>query len=596
MELIILPIPTEIKNQTKTFIDVFVDSLATGISGLILIFLIDAFDVSTQGISVLILALVLGWMYLAHKVRNEYLQSFKSRLEQVKGNHSPQKLPDLSDRSVLEGMKRVLEHGNTNQILYLLRQLREVKDNRLFESVAQLLDHPVAELRAEALLVLQDYHKNLIPDRVKELTQDPSQQVKIRAFEYLIEHEPEDKLALMVNYLQDADYRIQGAALVCIARETSDNAILRDLFQVNFRIGEALADLNKIADPAELRSNKISIAKAIGYAHLPKLYPYLLAFMEDEDPEVAKHALVAAGSSLSPEFVGVLAGYLGHDALSESARQGLLKYGSESVPFLANYAAKSGTPIESIRAFPAVLKEINSQEAVDLLFELLDYGDMVVRKEALRALNRLRNKHPYLRFHSKSIPQRILKEAQLYQDTLSALYGQIRLKDNRPAHPPRDPAEAQEARLGLITLLERRLDGNLERIFRLMGLKYPAEDVYSIYRNIRSDKQDLRLNALEFLDNLLEPSLRKVLIPIIETAMVEGISEAAVRKLNLRIPGEFECLGMLLQGKDMRVRFSTLYLIGQLGDPRYVPLVESCLQSESPKIRQVAQEILDGFS
>lgn len=594
MELIILPIPTEIKNQTKTFIDVFIDSLATGISGLILIFLIDAFDVSTRGISLLILLLVVGWMYLAHRVRREYLRSFKAKLEPIHDADAARKAPDISDADVLEGMRRVLQKGSEKQILYVLGQAREAGENRLFDSIVALLDHPAADVRAEALRALQVYRKNPLLDRVHQLTRDPSQQVKIGAFEYLIQHEPEDKLALMVNYLQDVDYRVQGAALVCIARETSDNAILRDLFQLNFRIGESLAELKHITNEAELRSNKISIAKAIGYARLPKLYPYLVSFMEDADREVAQHALVAAGNSLSPEFVGVMVGFLANEDLRESARKGLLKYGSESVAFLAHYVKQANTPVESIRVFPAILKEINSQEAVNLLFELLDYGDMVVRKEALRALNRLRSDHPYLRFHSRSIPKRILEEAQLYQDTLSALYGQIQIRQKN--HEVQEVAavlsEAKEARLGLITLLERRLDGNLERIFRLLGLKYPSEDVYSIYRNIRSEKQDLRLNALEFLDNLLEPSLRKVLIPIIETAMVEGVSEAAVRKLNLRIPNEFECLGMLLQGKDVRIKFSALYLIGQLNDQAYIPLLNSCKQSESAKIRQVATDIL----
>ena len=46
IELLALPVPTEIKNQAKTFIDVVVDSLATGLSGIILITLVNVLAIS----------------------------------------------------------------------------------------------------------------------------------------------------------------------------------------------------------------------------------------------------------------------------------------------------------------------------------------------------------------------------------------------------------------------------------------------------------------------------------------------------------------------------------------------------------------------
>jgi AAA family ATP:ADP antiporter len=42
-ELLILPIPMAIKSQAKTFIDIFVDTTATGIGGILLIFIVNGF-------------------------------------------------------------------------------------------------------------------------------------------------------------------------------------------------------------------------------------------------------------------------------------------------------------------------------------------------------------------------------------------------------------------------------------------------------------------------------------------------------------------------------------------------------------------------
>ena len=74
-----------------------------------------------------------------------------------------------------------------------------------------------------------------------------------------------------------------------------------------------------------------------------------------------------------------------------------------------------------------------------------------------------------------------------------------------------DQLEVFEARKSLMEILKRRLDDHLERIFKLLGLKYPPEEIDTIYQNIKSDKPDLRLNAVEFLDNLLEVNLKRMM-------------------------------------------------------------------------------------
>jgi AAA family ATP:ADP antiporter len=214
--------------------------------------------------------------------------------------------------------------------------------------------------------------------------------------------------------------------------------------------------------------------------------------------------------------------------------------------------------------------------------------------EALRSLNNLKINHPQLRFHHKLVIKRILDEARLYMDTLVALYAQITAIDPNERYQQQELAEKQlEARKGLVILLERRLDGNLERIFRLLGLKYPPDDILTIYQGLHSKTPDMRINAVEFLDNLLETNLKRVLVPIVETALLENISEATIKNLNLKIPDEFECLSMLLAGKDVKVKLTVLYLISQTGNKKYLPLVRKYEKDINPKIKtSVAQTIV----
>ncbi|MEZ4850794.1 MAG: hypothetical protein R3B93_19695 [Bacteroidia bacterium] len=57
----------------------------------------------------------------------------------------------------------------------------------------------------------------------------------------------------------------------------------------------------------------------------------------------------------------------------------------------------------------------------------------------------------------------------------------------------------QALRQNLINLLESVLNTNLERIFRLLGLKYLPEDILPIYENIQSEHTwtcvQMRLNT-----------------------------------------------------------------------------------------------------
>ena len=183
----------------------------------------------------------------------------------------------------------------------------------------------------------------------------------------------------------------------------------------------------------------------------------------------------------------------------------LANYGNGIIDQFNVEIMKPDPDYEIIRNIPKVMEKIGSQMSVNFLFELLDFGDSAVRSESLRSLNQLKIQFPHLIFSNKQIVNTILDEAKLYLDTLSALYIlQTRIDKIKEISNKNSVDEVYEARKSLIVLLEHRLDDNLERIFRLLGLKYPPGEIDTVYRNLKSDKPDLRVNAIEFLDNLLE--------------------------------------------------------------------------------------------
>ena len=487
----------------------------------------------------------------------------------------------------------MLQKGTEKQLIYVLRKIKEMPDDRLFDDVSRLIDHPSAHVRAEVLGCLYFFNIRENVEKILPLINDSDQQVKIAAFDYLITHSREKRDELMWKYLQEKDSRVRGAALVSLAMETRNNPELKMKFDLDGRINKKINSLSGLKDPDELKFRKLIILKAIGQGNQKNYYDTIKGFMKDKDPEIVSQAILSAGNTMSLDFIIEISVFLSQDQYKDIAKTALQNYGPAIIDTFNEIIRNETWGIDLIYNIPSIIEKIGTQQSAELLFQLLDHHDIGLKMEALRSLNNLKVVHPQLRFHNKDVIRRILEEAHLYMETLAALYAQITAIDMEEAGTDQEKLQKQsEARKGLVNLLERRLDGNLERIFRLLGLKYAPDDMLTIYQGLISRKPDMRINAVEFLDNLLTTNLKKILVPIVETAMVESISEKAIKNLNLKIPDEFECLSMLLAGKDMKINMAVLYLISKLDNKKYIPLVAQFTQHENPRISTFAKTTL----
>ena len=127
-ELLSIPIPIDIKKKTKTFTDVVVDSIATGLAGFILIFFINGLDIASTYISLIIIVLITIWLYFIYHLRKEYIISFKKLLEISPEKKEKTTKKDIKVTSIIDTVIRVLKEGNDNQVLHMLQKTLEVKD------------------------------------------------------------------------------------------------------------------------------------------------------------------------------------------------------------------------------------------------------------------------------------------------------------------------------------------------------------------------------------------------------------------------------------------------------------------------------------
>ncbi|MEZ5069457.1 MAG: hypothetical protein R2751_00465 [Bacteroidales bacterium] len=583
IELLAFPIPSDIKNQAKTFIDVFVDAIATGISGLLLVFFVNGLHLPVRFVSVVILLLLLVWFKMISRIRNEYIDQFRKKLN-LNGDaeETERRDPDLPRTSVFEGMTQVLENGTDDQIHYVLKNLTDVQHETLFPSILGLLSHPSPDIVSEAIRKLYDYKAENLSEQMTGLLSSDHLDVQVAAIEYLIEH-AEDRMELIRTYREHPDRSVANAALVALANETRDNEILRTSSGLIESIGKKIKELPKQPDPESRARETELLLRITGAPGLAEFHPFLSECLKNPDVHLRKLAIRAAGKTLDTRFLPELLFYVKDKQLRATALEAIAGFGFRVFDYLKEQIVREKIGTEIVRELPVVAEKIGTQYAVDFLFALLEYPNDAVRTLTIQSLYRLKSAAPHLVFYNKRIIQNIYEEAILFMNMHSALHIQQEKMDHEEVSGQR---EVYDARKNLMDLLDRRLDENLTRIFKFLGLKYPPEEIDTIYREIRNPKEEMRINALEFLDNMLETDLKRILIPLIETSLTESISKEALDGLHIHITSQSDCFSMLLDGHDTKVKLAVLYLISTLKDREYLPLARTCMNHADARIRR----------
>lgn len=579
-EMLALPLSLEVKQRTKYFIDVVVDSLATGLAGLLLIGMVNGLELNNHYIQGLILLLSAWWIVMILRVRGTYYRAFRDNLTTPESMvEKRRKRP--AKRSMLGVMRGVLQSGNEKQQLYMLNKLGELRDPRLADDVQALLGHPSLTVRTAAIRVLQALNVPGLPTDIPRLLNEGDEELTLAVMDYLLMQASQNPHVVFDTYLDHPDGLLRACALFALSRDSRDNPALRQRYGLERRMGEAMKAPGNRGGSLLMRS--------IGAAAYKEGYPLLHASLASDDPEQLRPAILAAGLSMDADFLEPLIQLLTRKETRQGATDALIALGPGITPLIADGVREGRWSLEICRFIPHVLKGFGTQAAVDQLFGLFDDFDLGVRLEVVRALSEIRTTRPHLRFDRMEVVRRIYDECRLYHQTLTAMHSQI-ISSYRMRRKGKGEVSTteRESRSALLDLLENRLESGLERIFGLLGLKYPLRDMERALHGMRSNREEDRARTLEFLDNLLTGNLREKLLPILEEGAREWTAEEEFERPEQRVPTEFECFGQLLELRDQRLVLAVLRLLGDIGEPRYQPLVAPLRGHMQSKIREEA--------
>lgn len=580
LELLILPVPPDRKRQAKAFIDIFVDSLATGTGGLLLLFFTGWLQFSVGGISAVIIALVSVWILVTIAIRSEYIAAFRSAIE--KREIDPQEIQiNPNDAQMMDNLISALESGQERQILYALDLLSGYQDSRLMPRLQQLLQNPSAAVRTAALQMLSDYPEAAVTtEQARQFLYDPSDELRMTAVDYLVITSPaEQQAALFLELLEDNSMQVRSAAIICIANAIGHKKM--QLPSIDFRelISSGLQD---IATTAEIDEEPLLMARAyteaIGIAGVKNLYPLLTPLLNHANTDIAKSAISSAGLSGDPRFVQDLIPKLRVSRVRKEVRESLALLGQDSLQPLLQNLDDSGMHFMIRRNIPRVIQGFMTQEAADALIERLQFPQPQIRQLIIKALGGMHRDNSDIVFHPDIVRAAIFSEVANYHILLSLSY---RLR--------RQPANTQAGIL-LEQALVEKCQNNLERIFRLLGLIYRQRDIFLAWLGIASNNQTLRANAVEFIDNVLDLELKRQIVPIVENDEIEQTITTLRQRFRIKIPeNNYACLKALLTDRDPWIQSCTLYLISCQPRKEYRQLILPLLEAPDFLVRETAE-------
>ncbi len=540
IELMWMPVPPQVKEQGKAFVDTVMDRLGTGLTGLLWLAVAAlGFDAPQQIhlVSVVVIAVGLLWLGLVLRARKAYVGAFRDMLAQRQLDLAGLNI-NLMGAEARRTITQGLESTDTRELAFSLYLLSSWSGR--LPDLSALLDHESESVILQTLELLTEQRDVDHRRAALSCLRSSSEHVRRQTIVYLRASAPKGDDPLVEELAR------QAASDPELAETTIDILSLGLPAYAEAAATKLEVELSH-ADEREL----LALLDQLGAAVAPHASRLLLPYLVDENPNVVAAALDAAGTTGDPELVRPLIAMLDQRATRADAALALLQLGSLATASLQRaLERRDERPYEAACALVRLLGAGDSPAVAPQLMALVEEQPSL-RMQAVRALVRL-GRERELPLERKRIEAQIRREIEeLYRELLFLGRGSW--------------ATARET-VDTTDLLERVLVESVEvrheRLFRLMALIYGDEDIRSAYRGLRSSLKTIRAGSLEFLDNLLAVELKLALLPLLEDSDQASFARAARRLMGLSPESRDALLTRMLGSADSWRRAVAAHCVG----------------------------------
>lgn len=563
IELLYLPLPAQLKNRTKAFVDMFADRFAKGAAALLLVGLTRLSLTHPWQLPLLIAGLAGAWLALAHRARREYMDTVRRRVESRRLDLEDARI-SVQDTETVKLLEQAARSPNPRQVLYAVSLLGEAPGYDLAPLLMELVDSPSDLVRAKVYELARGAGFTGLEDRaLAELRRLPvPPELARESVAYLLKVSDQPR-QLAAELLGHADSSVGEAVLHAFAGQR-DN--VQKLVSRQWLIESA-------SGPSPERRALAALAVGVRGDEGIDLLHRLLA---DDDHRVVRAALRAAGRLQNFDYLAEIIPRLADHDLRRTAIDALTAYGEPICDVLGGVLAGRGRDRAIRRHVPRVLAGIPVQKSVDVLRESLGDPDLNVREAVLKALGKLREQVPNLDFGEPQVRAQIRAEAESYFQLYAAL---TRFREIKPGG---------KATALLARTIEKRLQQTTERLFRLLGLSYPPRQIRAAYLAVSNRRPEEFASALELLDNILEADLKHFLIPLFDGS--PHLLDIGREQFGIQVPDLVVALRQQVQPQDTWLQACAVAAAGELRLRSLAVLIRNLADSQDPVIAPVARQ------
>jgi AAA family ATP:ADP antiporter len=497
-EVLYVPLSRELRESIKTVVDIVGQRGGQAIASLVIWFT-SRVELHLPGIAgqievqlaVLVGALCLAWIAVAIGIKHHYFDLFRQLLHK-NVTRTQIDFPEL-DLASLEALIAALSHPDEREVVAALDLLNEQGRTHLVPAL--ILYHPSPRVVVRALELFEQTGRTDHRHILDHLLVHPDGSVRQSA---LLHYPPgEGRDALLERFLADESPDVRASAIVALlSSEKPPHPRVESILDTLIRAGSSEA--------------KQAMARAIRHSQFAKFDGVLTLLANSRDPRICREVALAMAASPKPAFIPSLLPMLQWRESREEARRALVAIGREALDDLTKALSDPKTPLRVRRHLPRTISRFEPQLAANiLLVHLPAEQDSVVIYKILRAVGRLKTNNPGIRLDLGTIDRLIdenLRVAFLAMDCRVSL-GRIAGAN----------AQFRTLSFGLLhELLLAEHQSAIERIFRLMQMKYPREDFTRMYRALRSERAAARASARELLQHTVKPPERDAVLGLLE--------------------------------------------------------------------------------
>jgi len=260
------------------------------------------------------------------------------------------------------------------------------------------------------------------------------------------------------------------------------------------------------AEGKDTEVSRMEAAKVMGMMEpSPSLIQSLSKLIRDESPEVVSYAVESAGKLKRRELVPFIVQHLSNPYIQGVAQKALEEFGGKIIGMLKDYLGDPKEDLGLRKSIPDIIAQVGTQRAANILSLEMKKKDKDVEPEIIAAIFKMKSKNPQLFFDEKIVFPEIMEK----------------IIDSHVIMIEIHELTSEKKMESAVQDLENNMARSLRRIFELLSLIYPHEDMIKAYQNICSGSGKALDYSMELLDNVVKRDVMEILLPLIDDIPLE---------------------------------------------------------------------------